>query len=108
MGQDGEADQRSPIFVLFIDCVWQMLSECPVAFESNEAFLIMIIDHLHSGRFGTFLQSTNKSRKEARLDSATHGGIFGKTSNPSSILPFHLVIPNSNVKNVHFLERISL
>ncbi|KAG2464028.1 MTMR1 protein, partial [Polypterus senegalus] len=46
---------RSPIFLQFIDCVWQMTKQFPTAFEFNEHFLITIVDHLYSCRFGTFL-----------------------------------------------------
>lgn len=40
-------DQRAPIFLQFIDCVWQMTIQFPYAFEFNEHFLITILDHLY-------------------------------------------------------------
>ncbi|KAM8752815.1 phosphatidylinositol-3-phosphate phosphatase MTMR1 isoform 6-T6 [Rhynchonycteris naso] len=55
-GNDNHADaDRSPIFLQFIDCVWQMTRQFPSAFEFNELFLITILDHLYSCLFGTFL-----------------------------------------------------
>ncbi|XP_066105020.1 myotubularin-related protein 1 isoform X6 [Saccopteryx bilineata] len=55
-GSDNHADaDRSPIFLQFIDCVWQMTRQFPSAFEFNELFLITILDHLYSCLFGTFL-----------------------------------------------------
>ncbi|KAF3836714.1 hypothetical protein F7725_004178 [Dissostichus mawsoni] len=55
-GDKNHADQdRSPIFVQFIDCVWQMTKQFPTAFEFNERLLLTILDHLYSCCFGTFL-----------------------------------------------------
>lgn len=40
-------DQRAPIFVQFIDCVWQLTEQFHSAFEFNELFLVTILDHLY-------------------------------------------------------------
>ena len=60
-------DQRSPVFVQFVDCVWQMLQQNPVIFEFNEHFLETIIDAVYSCRFGTFLFNSQRERQEAGL-----------------------------------------
>uniref|UniRef100_A0AAY5L4N3 phosphatidylinositol-3,5-bisphosphate 3-phosphatase n=1 Tax=Esox lucius TaxID=8010 RepID=A0AAY5L4N3_ESOLU len=54
--------ERSPLFVQFIDCVWQMTRQFPAAFEFNELFLITILDHLYSCLFGTFLYNSEQER----------------------------------------------
>lgn len=64
-------DQRAPIFLQFIDCVWQMAVQFPYAFEFNEHFLVTILDHLYSCLFGTFLYNCEKARKEAGLKEKT-------------------------------------
>ncbi|XP_068600513.1 myotubularin-related protein 2 isoform X3 [Brachionichthys hirsutus] len=57
---------RSPVFVQFIDCVWQLTRQFPAAFEFNEYFLVTILDHLYSCLFGTFLCNSEQQRlKEA-------------------------------------------
>ncbi|KAG8508331.1 Myotubularin [Galemys pyrenaicus] len=62
-GDKNHADaDRSPIFLQFIDCVWQMSKQFPTAFEFNERFLITILDHLYSCRFGTFLYNCESTR----------------------------------------------
>ncbi|XP_048369899.1 myotubularin-related protein 1 isoform X5 [Sphaerodactylus townsendi] len=62
-GDDDHADaDRSPIFLQFIDCVWQMTKQFPAAFEFNELFLITILDHLYSCLFGTFLYNSEHQR----------------------------------------------
>jgi myotubularin-related protein 1/2 len=64
-------DQRAPVFLQFIDCVWQMTRQFPCAFEFNELFLITVVDHLYSCLFGTFLCNSEKARNEARVKSDT-------------------------------------
>lgn len=62
-GDDHHSDaDRSPIFLQFIDCVWQITQQFPNAFEFNEHFLITILDHLYSCRFGTFLYNSERER----------------------------------------------
>uniref|UniRef100_A0A7M4FV07 phosphatidylinositol-3,5-bisphosphate 3-phosphatase n=1 Tax=Crocodylus porosus TaxID=8502 RepID=A0A7M4FV07_CROPO len=62
-GDDDHADaERSPIFLQFIDCVWQMTRQFPAAFEFNELFLVTILDHLYSCLFGTFLFNCEQER----------------------------------------------
>uniref|UniRef100_A0AAR2JL71 Phosphatidylinositol-3,5-bisphosphate 3-phosphatase MTMR2 n=1 Tax=Pygocentrus nattereri TaxID=42514 RepID=A0AAR2JL71_PYGNA len=53
---------RSPIFLQFIDCVWQMTQQFPAAFEFNESFLVTVLDHLYSCLFGTFLYNSEQQR----------------------------------------------
>ncbi|CAH8287580.1 unnamed protein product [Heterobilharzia americana] len=48
-------EERSPVFLQFIDCVWQTMQQFPHSFEFNERFLITIMDELYAARFGTFL-----------------------------------------------------
>ncbi|XP_053129967.1 myotubularin isoform X3 [Hemicordylus capensis] len=71
-GDKNHADaDRSPIFLQFIDCVWQMSKQFPTAFEFNEQFLITILDHLYSCRFGTFLFSSDSVREREKLSEKT-------------------------------------
>ncbi|XP_064796221.1 myotubularin-related protein 1-like isoform X1 [Oncorhynchus masou masou] len=62
-GDENHANsERSPLFIQFIDCVWQMTRQFPAAFEFNELFLITILDHLYSCLFGTFLYNSEQER----------------------------------------------
>lgn len=56
--------ERSPIFVQFIDCVWQLFNKFESAFEYNVQFLMTILDELYSCRFGTFLYNNERERME--------------------------------------------
>uniref|UniRef100_A0A3B4DY39 phosphatidylinositol-3,5-bisphosphate 3-phosphatase n=1 Tax=Pygocentrus nattereri TaxID=42514 RepID=A0A3B4DY39_PYGNA len=62
-GDENHANsERSPLFVQFIDCVWQMTRQFPSAFEFNDLFLITVMDHLYSCLFGTFLYNSEQER----------------------------------------------
>ncbi|TRY92950.1 hypothetical protein DNTS_016093 [Danionella cerebrum] len=71
-GDKNHADQdRSPIFLQFIDCVWQMTKQFPTAFEFNERLLVVILDHLYSCRFGTFLYNCESARESNNVRGKT-------------------------------------
>uniref|UniRef100_A0A3Q2Q632 Phosphatidylinositol-3,5-bisphosphate 3-phosphatase MTMR2 n=1 Tax=Fundulus heteroclitus TaxID=8078 RepID=A0A3Q2Q632_FUNHE len=57
---------RSPVFIQFIDCVWQLTRQFPAAFEFNEYFLVTILEHLYSCLFGTFLCNSEQQRLKER------------------------------------------
>uniref|UniRef100_A0A673YN21 Phosphatidylinositol-3,5-bisphosphate 3-phosphatase MTMR2 n=1 Tax=Salmo trutta TaxID=8032 RepID=A0A673YN21_SALTR len=62
---------RSPVFLQFLDCVWQMTRQFPAAFEFNEYFLITILDHLYSCLFGTFMCNSEQQRVKEELPKKT-------------------------------------
>ncbi|XP_055370645.1 myotubularin-related protein 2 isoform X3 [Betta splendens] len=64
---------RSPVFIQFIDCVWQLTRQFPAAFEFNEYFLVTILDHLYSCLFGTFLCNSEQQRLKEVRDSKEDG-----------------------------------
>lgn len=71
-GDEHHSDaDRSPVFLQFIDCVWQISRQFPNAFEFNEHFLITILDHLYSCRFGTFLFSSERERVQEQVKQRT-------------------------------------
>lgn len=71
-GDDRHSDaDRSPVFLQFVDCVWQITQQFPNAFEFNEHFLITILDHLYSCRFGTFLFNSERERAAEGLKQRT-------------------------------------
>ncbi|KAJ3582661.1 hypothetical protein NHX12_000374, partial [Muraenolepis orangiensis] len=71
-GDDNHASsERSPLFVQFIDCVWQMTRQFPSAFEFTELFLLTLLDHLYSCLFGTFLCNSQREKGAEELQSKT-------------------------------------
>ena len=64
-------NDRSPVFLQFIDCVWQITNQFPHCFEFNEYFLTFILDHLYSCLFGTFLCNSDKERRQSGIPNRT-------------------------------------
>jgi hypothetical protein len=60
-------EQRSPIFVQWVDCLWQIYRQFPRSFEFNERLLFALVDHVYSGRFGTFILDNEKMRVNASV-----------------------------------------
>ena len=55
--------QMSPIFVQFLDCVFQLVNQCPDEFEFNRKYLLILSEHVYSCRFGTLMCDTEKERE---------------------------------------------
>lgn len=69
----GNQDKReySPVFLLFLDCVWQIMHQFQYSFEFNEDFLILLLDHAYGSEFGTFLGNCPKEREEYGFSAKT-------------------------------------
>ena len=50
-----DANEVSPIFLQFLDAVWQLTQMFPQAFQFNEKYLIAILEHTYSCQYGTFI-----------------------------------------------------
>ncbi|KAL4711869.1 hypothetical protein ACJJTC_006038 [Scirpophaga incertulas] len=66
-----DPNERSPIFLQWLDVVHQLMLQHPCSFEFNEAYLIKLATHVHSCMFGTFLCNTGRERIEARVHETT-------------------------------------
>ncbi|GLD92848.1 hypothetical protein PINS_up001427 [Pythium insidiosum] len=64
VGKDAtdQPNERSPVMLQFLDCVWQMTRQFPTAFEFNEKLLLHVADALISGLYGTFLYNSERER----------------------------------------------
>jgi hypothetical protein len=63
MTSGSDAAERSPIFVQFLDAVYQCLIQQPDEFEFNQRLLWYLAREAHTCRFGTFLGCTERERK---------------------------------------------
>lgn len=59
---DVNNDQRSPVFLMWLDCVWQFMRQFPSECEFNENFLLALADHVFSCKFGTFMFDCERQR----------------------------------------------
>ncbi|XP_064205433.1 myotubularin-like [Anguilla rostrata] len=97
-GDKNHADaDRSPIFLQFIDCVWQMTKQFPTAFEFNDRFLMTVLDHLYSCRFGTFLYNCESAREanEVKLKTVSLWSLINSDS--SSYINLFYTMESSHV-----------
>jgi hypothetical protein len=64
LSEDAKQDQRAPIFLMFLDCVYQLLEQFPSHFQFNSALLVELAHATYSCRFGTFAFNHVKQREE--------------------------------------------
>ncbi|KAL6048280.1 protein-tyrosine phosphatase [Balamuthia mandrillaris] len=57
-------DQHSPVFLQFLDCVYQLLVQFPCSFEFNSQLLVFLLDCLFSCQYGNYLFDNVKQREE--------------------------------------------
>jgi myotubularin-related protein 6/7/8 len=64
--------EQSPVFLQFIEAVWQLSQIYPTAFEFNERFLISLHDHSHSCQYGNFIGNCEKDRLDLCIKERTY------------------------------------
>lgn len=57
--------EQSPLLLLFLDCVWQLLQQFPEEFEFSETFLTTLWDSAFLPIFDTFLFNSEHDRQIA-------------------------------------------
>lgn len=60
-----DANERGPLLLLFLDCMWQLLQQFPEEFEFSETFLTTIWDSAFLPIFDTFLFNSDHDRQVA-------------------------------------------
>lgn len=66
-----DEEQKSPVFIQFLDCIYQLIYQFPDAFEFNEVFLLFLAKHFHSLLYGTFLFNCEMHRKDNKANQIT-------------------------------------
>lgn len=67
---------QSPLFMLFLDCVWQMMNQYPAAFEFTETYLTVLSDSMWIPLFSTFLFNSPKQRTQHLMVRAQHSLLY--------------------------------
>ncbi|XP_053906601.1 myotubularin-related protein 11 [Cuculus canorus] len=57
--------EEAPVFLLFLDCTWQLLRQFPAAFGFTEAYLLALHDSSFAPYFSTFGFSCQRQRRSA-------------------------------------------
>jgi hypothetical protein len=92
-----EIEEQSPVFVQWLDAVWQVWRQQRWAFEFNEDLLIGLYEHVFSGRYGNFSYNNERERKEKEKQAQTPSlwGYFSQTKDKYTNSDY------DNMKNVH-------
>uniref|UniRef100_A0A8D0HBY2 Myotubularin-related protein 12 n=1 Tax=Sphenodon punctatus TaxID=8508 RepID=A0A8D0HBY2_SPHPU len=73
--------EEAPIFLLFLECVWQLVQQYPPAFEFTETYLTVLSDCLYIPIFSTFFFNS-PFQKDVHMC----GDGYGAQSNPFRFL----------------------
>uniref|UniRef100_A0A224XDV7 Putative phosphatidylinositol 3-phosphate 3-phosphatase myotubularin mtm1 n=1 Tax=Panstrongylus lignarius TaxID=156445 RepID=A0A224XDV7_9HEMI len=89
---------EAPVFLMFLDCIYQIHSQFPCSFEFSVTFLIWLFEHSYSSQFGTFLG--NNEMERAKLSLTLHTTSLWSYVNQPEIL--HTILnplyePNNSV-----------
>ncbi|XP_074073798.1 myotubularin-related protein 9-like isoform X2 [Macrotis lagotis] len=68
----GRPKNEAPVFLLFLDCVWQLSRQFPLSLEFGEGMLLALFDHAYASPFGTFLCNSEKERYLCEVKTKTH------------------------------------
>ncbi|KAI9916428.1 hypothetical protein PsorP6_017126 [Peronosclerospora sorghi] len=61
-----EDESTSPVFLQFIDAVWQLMRQFPCSFEFSERFLIALVDEVYCKQSGTFGDDCEERRMRSK------------------------------------------
>ncbi|XP_067167767.1 myotubularin-related protein 9-like isoform X2 [Apteryx mantelli] len=64
--------QEAPLFLLFLDCVWQLGRQFPFSLEFGERLLLTLFDNAYASSYGTFLGNNEKERCLCKVKESTH------------------------------------
>ncbi|XP_007531630.1 myotubularin-related protein 11 isoform X2 [Erinaceus europaeus] len=70
------ASEEAPVFLLFLDCVWQLLQQFPAEFEFSEFFLLALHDSVRVPDTLTFLRDTPWERGKQSGQSNSYTKVY--------------------------------
>uniref|UniRef100_A0AAV1UFR8 Myotubularin phosphatase domain-containing protein n=1 Tax=Peronospora matthiolae TaxID=2874970 RepID=A0AAV1UFR8_9STRA len=59
-----ELEEQSPVFIQWLDALWQIWRQQPWAFEFSESLLAALYEHVFSGLYGNFFYNNQRQRKQ--------------------------------------------
>ncbi|KAH7960643.1 hypothetical protein HPB49_022002 [Dermacentor silvarum] len=73
-GNSATADdlgERCPVFLQWLDCVHQLLTQFPCGFQFNQQYLVKLAQHTYSSLFGDFLGNSTMERQQEAVATRT-------------------------------------
>ncbi|CAJ0566552.1 unnamed protein product, partial [Mesorhabditis spiculigera] len=89
---------ESPVFLAFLDCVWQMCAQFPHSFEFTENFLLDLFEHSYASEFGSFLGNNEMEKFKHNVKKHTVS-LWSYVNNPEILKGYvnTLYEPNESV-----------
>ncbi|XP_065055480.1 myotubularin-related protein 3-like isoform X2 [Rhopilema esculentum] len=109
-----DVNERSPVFLQWLDCVHQLVKQFPTAFEFNEHLLVKLALHTYSCLYGTFLCNNARERQEIKLKQNTSQiwELFKASKNDyKNFLYIHkqrVLYPNYQIRHLVLWEKVYL
>ncbi|VDI78779.1 myotubularin-related protein 3/4 [Mytilus galloprovincialis] len=88
-----DLNERCPVFLQWLDCVYQLYHQFPCAFQFNEAYLVKLMQHTYSHLFGTFLCNNTRERESNQLNLRT-ASVWSLLNNKNNKFTNHLYCPS--------------
>ncbi|NXS03903.1 MTMR9 protein, partial [Oxylabes madagascariensis] len=74
--------QEAPVFLLFLDCVWQLGRQFPFSLQFGEQLLLTLFDNAYASAYGTFLCNSERERSVlCKVKESTHS-LWGWLNQP--------------------------
>lgn len=112
---DGTNDrnERSPVFLQWLDCVYQLQKQFKCEFEFNHQYLARLAVHTYSNLFGNFFFNTDQSRWEYRVSQRTFSiwQLLNEKSQFHNYLYNHsneVLRPSYQIRNLKFWSDVYL
>ncbi|KAI3418379.1 hypothetical protein GPALN_009700 [Globodera pallida] len=78
---------ESPVFLCFLDCVWQVMRQYPTSLEFNERFLIFLFEHAYASEFGSFLGNNEQEKRRLGVKERTVS-LWSYVNHPAALPDF--------------------
>eukprot|EP01125_Pyxidicula_operculata_P012355 TRINITY_DN4057_c0_g1_i2.p1 TRINITY_DN4057_c0_g1~~TRINITY_DN4057_c0_g1_i2.p1 ORF type:complete len:2474 (-),score=525.58 TRINITY_DN4057_c0_g1_i2:159-7580(-) len=81
----------APIFVLFLNCIWEVMQQQSHLFEFNENFLLFLLDSLYDSRFGNFFEDSDeyRMRNYSKKTTSIWSYVLSEENRPEFISPLY-------------------
>ncbi|KAL6724353.1 hypothetical protein Aduo_019249 [Ancylostoma duodenale] len=106
--------QESPVFLCFLDAVYQIIAQFPHSFEFGEEFLIFLFEHAYASEFGSFLGNNEMMKAELGVKRSTVS-LWSYVNNPEILRSFvnilyepreSVIWPSVAPQSIHVWERL--
>lgn len=102
-------DKKSPIFIQFLDCVYQLTLQNPTHFEFNSMLLHDLAHFAYSGRFGTFMCNSMRERNNLNVLNKTvsvWSYVFDNLDNYTN--PYYQPGQDDPITPIYCIRRLSI